>query len=146
MIFKAIFSSQFYFHNFFINGTDFSRYKEHLKPYNRDDIVFTELKIDSVVVDKLQTYFDQYDSIISAGMAVESQKEAESMFVKVRQHRLNHKPFKFHITINAEKDTKAVIRIFLGPKYDMHHKLYDFRDSSKYFYELDQWILDCKFY
>lgn len=116
-----------------------------MKAYKQEEIVFPELKIDSVVVDKLQTYFDQYDTLISTGMAVESQKEAESTYVKVRQPRLNHKPFKFHITVKADKPTKAVMRIFLGPKFDMHHKLYDFRDSYKYFYEIDQWIFDCKY-
>lgn len=118
------------------------RYKDHMKAYKNEEVIFPEFKIESVVIDKIQTYFEQYETPIGAGLSVESEKEAESMQIKVRQYRLNHKPFKFHFTVNSEKATKAVMRIFLGPKYDPHHKLYDFRDSYKYFYELDQWILD----
>lgn len=118
------------------------RYKKHEKPYNKNDIIYPELKIESFVVDKLITYFDQFDTTISNGLMVESAKEAESTLIKIRQYRLNHKPFIFHFAINAEKPLKAAIRIFLGPKYDIHRKPMDFSESAKYFYEIDNWIVD----
>ncbi|KAK2586862.1 hypothetical protein KPH14_009800 [Odynerus spinipes] len=118
------------------------KYKMHQKPYVKDEIVYPGLKVESFAVDKLITYFDQFDTSLNNGLMVESQQEAESYVIKARQYRLNHKPFTFHITINAEKNTKAAIRIFLGPKYDVHHKLLNFEDNTRYFYEIDNWILD----
>lgn len=112
------------------------------KPYNKNEVVYPELKIESFVVDKLITYFDQFDTSISNGMLVDDAKDAESTLIKVRQYRLNHKPFSFHFAINAEKPMKAVIRIFLGPKYDIHHKPLDFIENAKYFYEMDNFIID----
>lgn len=94
------------------------------------------------MVDKLITYFDQFDTSINNGLMIDNAKEAESTLIKIRQYRLNHKPFSFHLAINAEKSMKAVIRIFLGPKYDIHHKSLDFAEYAKYFYEMDNWIVD----
>lgn len=119
------------------------RYKLRTKPYSKNDIIFPELKIESFAVDKLITYFDQFDTTISNGLMIESAKEAENTLIKVRQYRLNHKPFSFHFAINAEKPVKAAVRIFLGPKYNIHHKLLDFFESAKYFYEIDNWLVDC---
>jgi len=113
------------------------------KPYSKDDVVYSELKIESFVVGKLITYFDQFDTTISNGLMVESAKEAESTLIKIRQYRLNHKPFTYHLAINAEKPVKATIRLFFGPKYDVHHKLVDISESRNHFYETDNWIVDC---
>ncbi|KAL2732724.1 hexamerin-like [Vespula maculifrons] len=118
------------------------RYKIRQEPYTRDMIVFPSLKVESFAVDKLITYFDQFDTSLNNGLMVESQQEAESYIIKARQYRLNHKPFNFHITINSEKSIKAAIRIFLGPKYDIYRRLLNFEDNLKYFYEIDNWIID----
>lgn len=73
---------------------------------------------------------------------IDNAEEAENTLVKIRQYRLNHKPFSFHLAINAEKPMKAAIRIFLGPKFNVHHKPLDFAESTKYFYEMDNWIVN----
>lgn len=116
----------------------------HQGSYAKDELVYPSMKVESFAVDKLITFFDPFDTSISHAMMVESQKEAESHLVKVRQYRLNNKPFTFHITINSEKSMKAAVRIFLGPKYDAHHREMDFMDSYQYFYEIDNWMLDCE--
>lgn len=119
------------------------RYKMHQRAYNKNEIIYPELKIESFVVDKLITYFDQFDTSINNWNGLMSDaKEAENTLVKIRQYRLNHKPFSFHLAINAAKSMKAVIRIFLGPKYDIHHKPVEFAEYAKYFYEMDNWIVD----
>lgn len=118
------------------------RYKMHQKPYNKNEIIYPDLKVESFVVDKLITYFDQFDTSVSNGLMIDDAKEAESTLIKIRQYRLNHKPFSFHLAVNAAKPMKAAIRIFLGPKYDVHHKLTDFSEYAKYFYEMDNWIVD----
>lgn len=114
----------------------------HQKPYNKNEIIYSDLKVESFVVDKLNTYFDQFDTSISNGLVIDDVKEAESTLIQIRQYRLNHKPFSFHLAINAAKSMKATIRIFLGPKYDIHHKPLDFVEYAKYFYEMDNWIVD----
>lgn len=96
-------------------------------------------------VDKLQTYFDYFDATISNGLAVESDAEAEKYLVQVRQYRMNHKPFNVNININAEKPTKAAIRIFLGPKYNVHMKEIDFKEHYNEFYEMENFIYDCEY-
>ncbi|KAI4501389.1 hypothetical protein M0802_003266 [Mischocyttarus mexicanus] len=118
------------------------RYKVREEPYTKDMVVFPSLKVESLTVDKLTTYFDLFDTFLNNALVVENQKEAESYLVKARQYRLNHKPFNFHITINSDKSTKASIRIFLGPKYDADHRLYKFEESFRYFYEIDNWMVD----
>lgn len=75
-------------------------------------------------------------------MAVSSEQEAESYLIQARQYRLNHKPFNVRISINAEKPTKAAIRIFLGPKYNVHMKEIDYKEHAGEFYELDNFIYD----
>lgn len=120
------------------------RYNAHLKPYTKEEVVFPELKIESVAVDKLLTYFDDFDTTISNGLLVANQKEADTFMVKVRQQRLNHKPFNVHLGINAAKATKVAIQIFLGPKHDLEGNYFDFTKSRKYFYEIDYWVTDCE--
>ncbi|XP_068986396.1 hexamerin-like [Bombus flavifrons] len=118
------------------------RYKMHQTPYNKDELIYPNLKIESFSIDKLITYFEQFDTTISNGLFMDAQKDDKLPLIKIRQPRLNHKPFNFHITINSDKAMKAAIRIFLGPKYSSHHRLYELPENLKYFYEIDNWILD----
>jgi hypothetical protein len=75
-------------------------------------------------------------------VSVHTQKEAWSMLIKARQHRLNHKPFTFHIVVNSDKNVKAIIRIFFGPKYDVHGRESDISENRHNFVEYDQWTVD----
>ncbi|XP_015604511.1 arylphorin subunit alpha [Cephus cinctus] len=114
------------------------RYKNQLTPYVQSEVVFPELKINSASVDKLITYFEYFDALLSNGILVDSAQEAESYNVKARQYRLNHKPFSFHLDINSEKPMKAVVRIFLGPKYNVLGNVLDLSENYYNFYEIDQ--------
>ena len=121
------------------------RYKYNQKPYKPEDIQFPDLKIESVTIDKLITYFDYFDATISNGLVVPSKQEAEQYLIQARTSRLNHKPFNVNININAKKATKAVIRIFLGPKYNVQNKELELDQHHNEFYELDQFIYDCEY-
>ncbi|XP_043262248.1 uncharacterized protein LOC122403032 [Colletes gigas] len=120
----------------------YRRFKMREKPYTMEEVIFPNLNIQSFAVDKLITYFDEFDATISNGLMVRDDTEAETLYIKIRQYRLNHKPFNFHIAVNADKPMKAAIRIFLGPASTSHHKLIDLQDSLEYFYEMDNWIVD----
>ncbi|KAG8042144.1 hypothetical protein G9C98_000135 [Cotesia typhae] len=123
-------------------GYYYYRYKELSKPYPKEQVVFPGLKFESLTTDKLVTFFDNFDTTISNGLPIADQKEADSLFIKVRQQRLNHKPFNVHMVINSDKAQKVAVQLFLGPKYDGQQNLVDFSESYKYFYELDYWIVD----
>ncbi|KOC69159.1 Hexamerin [Habropoda laboriosa] len=118
------------------------RYKMKQKPYIRDEIMYPNLKIESFTVDKMTTFFEYFDTSIGNSLLVENQKEADSLLIKIRQDRLNNNAFNFHIALNSDKPMKAAIRIFLGPKYDSHRKLIELPENLKYFYEIDNWIID----
>lgn len=120
------------------------RYKEHLPSYTHNELVFPGVKIESVTVDKLMTFFDHYDSLINNAVSVYSHEKAQSMLIKARQYRLNHKPFTYHVTVNSDKNTKGVVRIFFAPKYDIHGHELDISENYMNFYEVDQWIVDRK--
>lgn len=100
------------------------------------------MSVESVTVDKLMTFFDTFDSLLSNALSVRNQKEAWSMLIKARQYRLNHKPFTFHITVNSDKNVTAVIRIFIGPKYDVHGHELDMTENYMNFLEVDQWVVE----
>lgn len=121
------------------------RYNARLKPHKKEELIYPEYKIDTVEVDKLQTFFEQFDSSFSNGLIVDNFNEAEKLVVKARQWRLNHKHFNVNININSEKAGKACVRLFLGPKYDSHHKLLNFFDTYKYYYEIDNFIITRKY-
>lgn len=121
------------------------RYKQHLPKYTHEELVFPGVTVESVTVDKLTTFFDHFESLISNAVSVRSHKEAQSMLIKARQYRLNHKPFTYHITVNSDRPVKAILRVFLGPKNDVYGHEIDMSENYKNFMELDQWIVDCKY-
>ncbi|XP_015512622.2 arylphorin subunit alpha [Neodiprion lecontei] len=111
----------------------FNRYKSNLEPYTAEELGQSAgLKIESVVIDKLETYFDHYDSVIESS-------DDFSFTVKARQRRLNHKPFSYAIRVHSEMDTEAMVRIFLGPKYDALHNELAITENYENFYEFDAW-------
>ena len=122
------------------------RYKTNLPMYTHEQLVFPGVKVESVAVDKMMTYFDYFDSMISNAVSVHSHKEAQSLFIKARQQRLNHKPYTYHITVNSDKTSKAWMHVFLGPKYDVHGHEIDMVDNWMNFFEMDKWVVDRKYF
>jgi hypothetical protein len=131
---------------------------EQLEPYTEKELGFDGVKIDNVEVEKLVTYFDVYDADISNAVDVEIYDEAKStdfmkfgriahhegddFVIKARQYRLNHLPFKTKLTVNSDKAQKAVVKVFLGPKYDHNgHKLF-LKDNFYNFFELEHFLVD----
>lgn len=125
-------------------ATYWMRYKEHMPSYTHEELVFPGVTIESVTVDKLLTFFDHFESLVNNAVSVRSHKEAQSMLIKARQYRLNHKPFTYHITVNSNKNVKAVVRVFLGPKYDVHGHELDISENYMNFMEMDKWTVDLK--
>ncbi|KAG7210287.1 hypothetical protein KM043_011831 [Ampulex compressa] len=129
--------------------TFFLRYKKNLPAYTQNELVFPGVKFESVHMDKLMTYFDTCDTLINNAVTVQNFKEGMALRIKARRSCLNYKPFTYRINVNSEKETKAVLRIFLGPaNYDQQYEGqtdYSYlRKYYQYFVELDKFVVTLK--
>lgn len=116
----------------------FQKYKTNLTPYTYNELVYPGVKIENVQVDRLITYMDYFDADISNALRVTPQEyESGTPTVRVRQYRLNHKPYTYKIQVNAEQAGEAVVRVYLGPKYDEYDRTIDINENRLNFVELD---------
>ncbi|XP_052756923.1 arylphorin-like [Galleria mellonella] len=108
------------FYQLYAKILDFiNQYKEYLEPYTQDVLHFVGVKINDVKVDKLVTYFEYFDwNATNAVYLSEQQLDTGSPSYIVRQPRLNNQPFTVTIDIKSDVESEAVIKIFIGPKYD----------------------------
>jgi len=134
------------------------QYVEHMGPYTDTELGFDGVKIDGVEMDKLVTYYDKFDSDITNVVDVETFEESKStpfqkfgrvahhdgndFVIKARQYRLNHLPFNFKLNINSDKAQKAIIKVFIGPKYDAYGHMIHLDDNYENFVELDNFLVD----
>nr|WGN96264.1 setae polypeptide [Ochrogaster lunifer] len=117
-------------------------YKEYLTPYTSEELLFKEVKIEDVKVDKLVTFFEYFDFNVTNGVIFtkEEIKSKYPMSYVVRQPRLNHKPFSVTVDLKSEVAIDAVFKFFLGPKYDSNGRQYSLDEEWMKFYELDWFI------
>lgn len=136
------------------------QWKTKLEPYTVDEIDFEDVEIESVDLDRLTTYFDTFDSDITNAVDIEpmtvppkgpltkfgkkANKAGEDLVIKARQWRLNHLPFTLRLTINSPKAQRAIIKVFLGPKFDEAGNVMDLNENRENFYEIDQYVVDLK--
>lgn len=117
----------------------FFQYKEHLPTYTLNELTFPGIKIETVHVDKLITYFDNFDwDMTNALYMTEEELTKDTLEVRARQWRLNHKPFTYKITAQSDKQTEAMVKVFLGPKYDEHGHEIPLKRNWMNFVELDE--------
>lgn len=122
----------------------------NLPGYKRDELSFDGIRIDYVHLDNLVTYFNTFESslnhprVLSLEENSRHQSPTAPLIVKARQLRLDHKAFVLQIGVSSEKTVKAIVRVFLGPRYDVHGNELELDESLQEFYELDRWIADCK--
>lgn len=97
----------------------FLKYKSHLPHYTYSELNYPGVKVESVSVDKLYTYFDEFDFEITNALYVNKEEwENDDFHVYAKQERLTHKPFTYKINVQSDKTHDVVVRVFLGPKYD----------------------------
>lgn len=130
------------------------QWKTKLEPYSSDEINFDGVSIETVGLDRLTTYFDKFDSDITNAVDIEAakvpvpkfgkkaSKPVEDLVIKARQWRLNHLPFTLNLSILSEKSQKAIIKVFIGPKFDEAGNLIDINKNRENFYELDKYVVD----
>ncbi|XP_026475421.1 hexamerin-1.1-like [Ctenocephalides felis] len=116
------------------------QFKSHLPSYTHEELDFQGVKIEGVEFDKLVTYFDKYVYDISNALVYSEEEFANKEVyhpVKVSQERLNHKPFTYKMNVVSDKETDAVVRVFIGPKYDEHHNEFSFEENRENFFQVD---------
>lgn len=130
--------------------------------YKRKDLIFDGVKIESVEMDKLVTYFDKFDADITNVIDVNphydattakselvkfgrfAQYKGEDVVIKARQYRLNHLEFTYKVNVFSDKVQKGKLRVFIGPKYDEFGNAFDVNENRENFYELDVYEYEFK--
>ncbi|XP_025160733.1 arylphorin subunit alpha isoform X2 [Harpegnathos saltator] len=121
----------------------FFRYKKYMPYYTQNDLILPGVKFESVSMDKMQTYFDSCDTYINNAVDVENFKDGMKLRLKARRYCLNYKPFTYRFNINSDKESKAILKIFLGPAFDKYKEndVSYLREYYKYFVELDKFVV-----
>lgn len=137
------------------------QWKTKLEPYTEAEVNFENVVIETVELDRLTTYFDLFDSDITNSVNIEpfnasaakgpmvkfgkkANKGGEDLVIKARQWRLNHLPFTLKLSVLSPKAQKAIVKVFLGPKFDEAGNIIDINDNRENFYELDKYVIDLK--
>ncbi|XP_072932421.1 basic juvenile hormone-suppressible protein 1-like [Epargyreus clarus] len=118
-------------------------FKKLLPKYTRDELDFPGVKVERIFTDKLVTFMDEYDLDITNAMYLDESemKKKRSDFIYVaRNRRLNHHPFKVTIDVVSEKAVDAVVRVFLGPKYDCIGRILNINDKRLDMVEIDSFL------
>lgn len=134
------------------------QWKTKLQPYTAEEVNFNGVEIESVELDRLTTFFDKFDSDITNAVDVEpientttakgplvrfgkkANKNGEDLVIKARQWRLNHLPFTLKLSVRSEKSERAIVKVFLGPKFDEAGNVIDINENRENFYELDKFV------
>lgn len=136
-------------------------FKDQLPSYTRSEIEFTGVKVESVEMDKLTTYFDKHDADITSAVdteyfdikdfkqASEFQKfgkiahyNGEELLIKARQTRLNHLPFTFKLFVDSAKAVSSVVRVYMAPKFDEFGDEFTLNENRENFFLLDRFKYD----
>ncbi|XP_022917064.1 hexamerin-like [Onthophagus taurus] len=120
-------------------------YKSHLPYYSKKELLTEGVEVDSFKVDRLITYFDDFYANIGQGViAKESELTGEPFSVRVKQHRLNHKPFSYHIGVTSKKPVEVIGKVFIGPKYDEYNREIELDENRVNFVLIDKFTYTLK--
>lgn len=118
-------------------------FKKFLPRYTKDELDFPGVKVERVTTDKLVTFMDDYDVDITNALYLdesEIHKKKSDMTFIARTRRLNSQPFKVTIDVVSEKAVDAVVRIFIGPKFDCMGRMLNVNDKRLDMLEIDSFL------
>nr|CAD7568050.1 unnamed protein product [Timema californicum] len=101
-------------------------------------LAFPGIKVQGVEVDPLITYFDDFEINLDNVVSVNDPKDGEHVDFRVKQGRLNHKPFNYKVSVESDKETDVMIKVFITPKYDSYGREFDLDTKIFYSVELDR--------
>jgi len=123
----------------------FDKYIYSLQPYEENELYFPGVEVQNVQFDRLVTYFDYFYSDLSqAAFVTPEEFESDSVQVKAKQYRLNHKPFTYKVHVNSNKDQDAVVKIFIGPKHDEYDRYINISENRHNFVQFDHFKFSLK--
>lgn len=105
------------------------------KPYTKADLEYPGVHIDSVTTDEVKTYFDHI--MLTDLGAYYSTVIGKDVDITIRQKRLNHQPWSYNISVSSDREQAALVKVFLGPKYDRYGQELDIHDVRNQFYIID---------
>ncbi|KAK7867774.1 hypothetical protein R5R35_001194 [Gryllus longicercus] len=120
----------------------FRHYKSLLKTYTREELTFPGVKIEAVDVDKLVTYVDDFVFDLNSAVEVPNVEVAKKLDIRVRQPRLNHKPFSVRVSVDSDKAARVAVRFYLGPKYNYLGRPLSVEERRQYLVEIDRFPFD----
>lgn len=118
-------------------------FKKYLPRYTKEELSFDGVRVERLITEKLVTFMDEYDVDITNTLYLdetEVQKKTSDRIYVARMRRLNHQPFKVTIDIESEKAVDAVVRLFIGPKYDCMGRLLSVNDKRLDMVEIDSFL------
>lgn len=99
------------------------------------------MKVETIDVDRLSTYFDYFDTDATNLVYLTPEElDKENVQIRIRQQRLNHKPFSYRISVSSVAIQEAVVRVFLGPKYDEYGRKINIQENRMNFLEIDMFV------
>lgn len=119
------------------------RYMSHIRPYTENELVLPGVKVTDVKIDSLITYDDWFYSDLSNAVWY-APEEKYDFRLRVRQQRLNHKPFNVKIHINSNKDQKVAVKLYMAPKYDEYNRELNLTENRLNMIELDHRVYELK--
>ncbi|XP_037814262.1 arylphorin subunit C223-like [Lucilia sericata] len=126
----------------------FYDFRSNIAPYTHDELLFPNVIIKDVEVSELVTYFDLVDfdvsNLINDKVNFVDDQMIWDKTLLARQMRLNHKPFEFVFSVESDKTHKAVVRTFLGPKYDQFGRVITLPKNRENFMEIDSFFYTLK--
>ncbi|XP_046434007.1 arylphorin subunit alpha-like [Neodiprion fabricii] len=117
----------------------YKEFASYLPEYTYEQMVYPDVKIESVKITDVETFFDTFDYTIFS--TVNHGNVNDPTLIKARQYRLNHKPYSYEMIVNSHKAEKVVVNMFLGPKHVPGVTLADNYDQ---FMPYDQFLFDLK--
>ncbi|XP_049800112.1 hexamerin-like [Schistocerca nitens] len=97
-------------------------FKSRIGPYTQKELMLPGVTVESLTVDKLVTYFEDYDFELNNAVPVASLEEAARLNVVARTQRLTHVPFNYNIKVTSDMEVDVFVRFFIGPVYDAYGK------------------------
>ncbi|XP_033207939.1 hexamerin-like [Belonocnema kinseyi] len=127
----------------------YKHYQESLPAYQYNDVVLQGVQVQKIDISQLVTYFQDYivnlDNAGVEGVFEKEQKETVhgGMDIKGLLKRLDHHPYEYQIYVQSQKAiSNAVVRVYLGPKFDHEGLPIDINTNRMDFVELDQFFYD----
>nr|CAD7568049.1 unnamed protein product [Timema californicum] len=74
----------------------------------------------------------------AAQVHLRDSKTDEHVDFRVKQGRLNHKPFDYKVSVESDKETDVLIKVFISPKYDSYGREFDLDTKMFYAVEIDR--------